>query len=91
MLDDDYNKNFHYMETIYDNKVKGLSPADLSQKWIDDFFIRLSEPLKRMQIDYLTAAGKNCYKDKHINDSFTNLEQIMLCKETERQRIFGRF
>lgn len=74
MLEDDYNKRFHQFETIYDKQVQGLSPADLSQKWMDDFFVRLSEPLKKMQAEYLTNSGKNCYKDKYISDSATNLE-----------------
>lgn len=44
-----------------------------------------------MQVDYFTNAHKNCYKEKHINDDFTNFEQITLCKEQERQKIFGTF
>ena len=91
MLDDDYNRKFRQFETMYETKTTGLSPADLSQKWLDDFFIRLSTPLKRMQADYLTNVTKNCYKEKHISDDFTNLEQIMLCKEIQRQQIFGNF
>lgn len=91
MLDEDYNKRFHQFETIYDRQVKGDSPADLSQKWMDDFFVRLSEPLKKMQAEYLTSATKNCYKDKHLSDSEPNFEQITLCKETERNKIFGKF
>ena len=74
MLDEEYNKQFHQFETIYDRHVKGQSPADLSQKWLDDLYIRLSDPLKKMQVDYLSAAAKNCYKEKHLSDSFTNLE-----------------
>jgi hypothetical protein len=91
MLEEDYNKKFHQFETIYDRQVKGQSPADVSQKWLDDFFVRLSDPLKKMQSEYLTTASKNCYKDKHLSDSEPNLEQITLCKETERAKIFGGF
>lgn len=91
MLEDDYNKKFHKFETMYDREVKGLSPADLSQQWLDDFFVRLSEPLKKMQAEYLSNATRNCYQDKHLSDSFTNLEQINLCKDMERQKIFGNF
>lgn len=91
MLEEDYNKKFHKFETIYDRRVQGLSPADQSQKWMDDFFVRLSEPLKKMQVEYLTNATKNCYKDKHLSDSNTNYEQILLCKETERAKVFSGF
>ena len=91
MLDDDYNKKFHQFETMYDRQVQGQSPADLSQKWMDDFFVRLSEPLKKMQAEYLTSATKSCYKEQHLSDSFTNYEQILQCKEAERAKVFGPF
>ena len=91
MLDDEYDKKFHKFETIYDKEVKGQSPADLSQKWIDDFFVRLSDPLKKMHIEYLTAATKNCYKDRHLSDTQPNYEQISQCKTNERTKVFGAF
>lgn len=91
MLEADYNKKFHQFETIYDRQVKGLSPADVSQKWIDDFFVRLSDPLKKMQIEYLNNATKKCYNEKHLSDSSPNYEQIMICKEAERAKVFGKF
>jgi hypothetical protein len=91
MLEEDYNKRFHQFETIYDRQVQGQSPADLSQKYMDDFFVRLSEPLKKMQADYLTAAAKNCYKERHLQDGNVNWEQIALCKESERTKVFGGF
>ena len=71
--------------------MKGVSPADQSQKYLDDFMIKLSEPLKKMQITYLTNATKNCYKEQHLSDSFPNYEQILLCKELERQKVFRKF
>ncbi len=53
MLDQDYRKKFHQFETLYDRKLKGLSNSDMSQKLLDEFYDRLSEPLKKMQVDYL--------------------------------------
>lgn len=91
MLDDEYNKKFHKYETFYDKNVNGLSPADMAQKHIDEFFVKLSEPLKKMQAEFLTNVTKNCYKEKHLSDSFTNYEQIMICKETEREKIWANF
>lgn len=91
MLDEEYKKKFHQFETIYDTQVKGSSPADASQKYIDEFFNKLSEPLKKMQADYLTAVSKGCYKEKHMSDSQPNMEQIALCKEQEHEKVFGRF
>ena len=91
MLEDDYNKKFHQFETMYDKQVQGQSPADMSQRWMDDFFIRLSEPLKKMQAEYLTTSSKNCYKERHLSETTPNYEQIRLCKENERSKIFGSF
>ena len=51
----------------------------------------MSDPLKKMQAEYLTKAGKLCYKEKHLDDNFTNFEQITLCKEQERSKIFNTF
>ena len=58
---------------------------------MDDFFVRLSEPLKKMQADYLTAATKTCYQEKHLNDGCPNYESILVCKEREHKRVFGAF
>ena len=91
MLDTEYNKKFHQFETIYDREVKGMSPADASQKWIDDLYVRLSDPLKKMQAEYLQAAAKDCYKQKNLSESAPNYEQILICKEAERTKIFGKF
>ena len=91
MIDADYNKKYHQFETIYDREVQGKSPADLSQKWIDDFYVRLSDPLKKMQIDYLNNATKKCYQEKHLSDSAPNYEQILVCKEAERNKVFSKF
>ena len=58
---------------------------------MDDLFVRLSEPLKKMQAEYLTSVAKNCYKERHLSENFTNYEQILQCKETERTKIWGTF
>ena len=91
MIDSEYKNEYHRYETFYDTDIKGLSPADLSQKWLDDLFVKLSEPLKKMQVEFLNNSAKNCYKEKHISDANTNFEQIALCKELERQKVFGGF
>ena len=58
---------------------------------MDDFFVRLSEPLKKMQAEYLTSATKNCYKERHLSESAPNYEQILNCKENEHAKIFSKF
>ncbi len=47
--------------------------------------------MKKMQIEYLNNVTKNCYDEKHISDSFTNYEQILICKEREKHQVFGKF
>ena len=72
---------------------------DKNRKTIDEHFMEsqeeiyhtLSEPLKKMQSQYLARSLKNCYKDKHIDDEWTNLEQIKHCKAKIRFKIFGEF
>ncbi len=55
----------------------------------DDFISVYSETLKRMQIEYLNNATKKCYDQK--DKGFTRWEQITVCKEIERERVWGRF
>ena len=63
MLNQDQEKAFGKIDSMYGTDVQGLSPADTAQHWINDIFTRLSEPLKKMQVEYLTKAGKTCYKE----------------------------
>lgn len=81
MLDDDYKKKFHKYDSMFGDEVQGPSPADVSQQHLDDFYNKNSGVLKKMQAAFLTNATKNCYPEKHLSDSFTNYEQIVLCKE----------
>ena len=54
MLDEDFNKKYHRFQTHFDKFNPGLSSNDLSQKALDELYtFHLSEPLKKMKIDYL--------------------------------------
>ena len=50
----------------------------------------MSEPMKRMQIQYLKNTINKCYQSERHKD-YSRYEQVMVCKETERQRIWGKF
>ena len=50
----------------------------------------MSEPMKRMQIQYLKNTINKCYQSERHKD-YSRYEQVMICKETERQRIWGKF
>jgi hypothetical protein len=91
MIESDDAKSLNQFQSIYGSEVKGLSPSDQAQKHTDDFFDSLSVPLKKMQIEYLEKSISNCYQERHLSDTFTNLEKIVECKERERKTIWGKF
>ena len=92
MIDNDDEKVFRKYESIYDTSIKGPSPAERNQQVIDEIFTKhLSEPLKKLHIEYLQSVTKKCYQDRHLSEDFTNFEQILLCKELEHQKYFGKF
>ena len=70
-------------QSFFGTNVKMASPADRAQVAIDEVFHILSTPLKKMQRDYLNNVSKNCYPEKHVSDSFTNIPQINICKSQE--------
>ena len=51
----------------------------------------LSTPLKNMKAEWLNQIAANCYKEEHLSDNFTNVDQIVLCKEESKNEIFGKF
>ena len=91
MREYEYKQENKRYTNIYETKVHGPSPSDQSQKAIESLFHRLSEPLKKMQAEVLSNISHSCYKDRHLSDNFTNWEQISLCKEQERSRVFEKF
>ena len=62
-----------------------------SGRAIDEFMFDLSAPLKKMKAEWLKSITENCYKEEHISDSFTNVEQINICKQETKDDIFGKF
>ncbi len=47
--------------------------------------------MKGVYARYLRDVASNCFKDKHMAVSFTNMEQINLCKDLEYEKYFGKF
>jgi len=64
------------------------SAGGLSQRWVEDFLAEMSEPLKRMQIEYLTNSSTKCYTEAVAG--LSTYERVLICKEIERLRVFGR-
>ena len=64
-----------------------LTCQDFSKSYIENFF---SDPMKRMQTQYLQNTINRCYQGER-HQGYSRYEQVMVCKETERQRIWGKF
>ncbi len=62
-----------------------------TQDAIAEFMVDLSAPLKRMKSDWLNQITENCYKEEHLSDTSTNIEQIVICKDEHKNELFGKF
>mgnify|MGYP004586773411 CR=1 FL=1 len=51
-----------------------------SKKAIHEFTRDMSAPLKKMKQAMLSAVVADCYKEEHMSDTFTNSEQIAICR-----------
>ena len=90
MRENDYKLKHKQFANYYDEwNIK--SPDEITHEKLENIYNILSDPLKKMHSLYLTRSAKNCYQDKHLQDDWTNLEQIKLCREMTRDKIFGDF
>jgi len=44
-----------------------------------------------MRATYLKDVSENCYQDRHMAESFTNNEQIVICKADKLEKHMGNF
>ena len=58
---------------------------------MSELMLELSAPLKKMKAEWLNQIAASCYKEEHLSDNFTNVDQIVLCKEETKNEIFGKF
>lgn len=90
MIDD--SKKQKAFATHYDGKyTSAKSPEDIANEKYEAIFDMLGAPLKRMEIDYAKKVEASCYKDKHMSDDAPNEEQVIVCKDRFREKIFGKF
>jgi len=73
MVDKEYSEKYHKYARVQDT-YKGKSASDKSNDLHLEAFNMLSKPLKAVQAKYLKDVSKNCYKDKHMAETFTNME-----------------
>jgi len=91
MIDYDHQKKFKAGPTFFD-KLSSKSPTDSTYEATKDIYKAVSNPLKKMESAYIKNALKNCYTDRFLkNDDFPNGEQVKLCHQLERQKIFHEF
>ena len=90
LLDDEYQQKHNRYETWQNNHVKGDAPNAVILKTIDSTFIRASEPLKRAHVKMLAMQAEQCYPDKWMSQTFSNEEQINICKQDVHDRVFGK-
>ena len=75
--------NTNYKDSLsYNQKVK-LALAQFEKD--------ISPALKRMKQGYFEQTQEKCYDPKHISDTFTNVEQINLCKQEQYDEVFGAY
>ena len=76
--------------------VQNTNTADgksLKQQAIDahqEFSNSISPALKKMKLAYFEKVADQCYPDKWLSESFTNQEQIDLCKAEKNDAVFGK-
>lgn len=91
MIEHEHQKNYKTGPTFFD-RLKTKSPSDLTYDGAKDIYNAVSGPLKKMESTYIKNAIKNCYSDRFLmRDDFPNGEQVKLCHQLERQKIFHEF
>ena len=90
ILANDYKKKNKYFKNFYD-MTSHRSPEEIAHQKLEALELTMSQPLKKMHLQYLTKVTKNCYQEKHLSEDFPNQEQIELCKKMTYDSIFGDF
>ena len=73
-----------------DGMLKEAAFGAQNKRAIMEFSTALSKPLKKMKADVLMS-WQGCYKQEHLSDSFTNTEQIDICKQEKYDEVFAKY
>ena len=90
MRKNDYKMKHQYFKTFYDGTPR-KSPQEITTEKLENIYINLSQPLKKMHAQYLSKVSQDCYPEKHLAEDFPNEEQVKLCKKMTHYKIFGQF
>lgn len=90
MLDDENADNSRHANN-YEEQMKGTPPEQEVLTLMKDVYVAASKPLKKMQMAVLKEQSETCYPDKWMSDSFSNAEQIELCKQEVYDKHWGPF
>ena len=73
-----------------DDLMRDAAYGAQSKRAIMEFSHSLSKPLKKMKAEVLNN-WQTCYKEEHLSDTFTNTEQIDICKQEKYDEVFNKF
>lgn len=90
LIDEETDKRDHRYASFYGELVKGQSPNDKIVSSVQDFYIACSAPFKKLEIATLNEQAKNCYPEKWMSESFSNAEQVTICKQEVHDKYFGK-
>jgi hypothetical protein len=76
---------------MYGKYVKGQSPQDKIAALYADFLVSQSKQLKHMREAVLEEQAASCYPEKWMSESFSNAEQVAICKQEAHDKVFGKF
>ena len=73
MIDEEYDAMFNKYKRLQGSTfATGKSHSDMTWDVQTQMYDQLSDPLKKMYAGYLNDVVRNCYKEKHMDESFTN-------------------
>lgn len=90
MLDDENAIDDRHANN-YVEQMKGTPPEHEVLSMMQSVYVQASKPLKKMQMAVLKEQAESCYPDKWMSESFSNSEQIQLCKQEVHSKHWGAF
>ncbi|TNV78265.1 hypothetical protein FGO68_gene4809 [Halteria grandinella] len=79
-----------------ESSIRRADLGDIQRQYREEFYAKMSEPLKKMQSEYLEKAVKRCYPQSVLSSwpsdqkGLSRYEQLIICKEFERAKVFSK-
>jgi hypothetical protein len=91
LINEEYIRNNKQYQSVYGKNIASKSPHDRIQDLLFGFMDQHTVPFSKMMAHVLTEQAKECFPDKWMSESFSNKEQIQLCKHEVYDKTFGKF